>query len=198
MWADKCDTTAMSTEERDAKGMGCVSITISIFLAVLFAINLRFGLESALVSHEGILVGASLLCVDNGGECLYYYIHEYVEYANHTGHCTVANLDSFSDRYYAEIAFSKIELNITQTIWLEPGHPQACYDGEIIQDNFNNAMTWLMCSFLLFALGSCCCWASFLYSTSEQAYVPLRTDEEQGSPPPWLRDTPFPQLLPTL
>lgn len=98
--------TAKTREEGDPRSMGCVYYLFQYLWLFGSQSSLSYWQESSLVSHEGTLVDASLICTENEGNCLY-YIKEHFEYANFTRYCTVTSLDSFPDRYYAEIALSK-------------------------------------------------------------------------------------------
>lgn len=175
----------MSSQELDAKAMGRFSLICSIIVASCFAIH--FGLTSAMVSREGTLIGASLICTHNGGDCLYKF-HKRFEYSNKTHHCTVTSLESFIDRVFAENALSKVELGTTQTIWLSPMSTHTCFTEDIIQEDFKNAYALLVFSLFLFAIGSCCCCADNLCPSEQTAgsrsmirHVRLRTDEEDGA-----------------
>lgn len=109
---------------------------------ILFAVYLRFGLESAMVHHEGTLVSASRTkCIGTDG--CQYYVNERFLYANNTRHCTITRTVGFNKKSRADRAVARVELNTTRTIWLKPGYPLTCFDETIIHNNFVFSMVML-------------------------------------------------------
>lgn len=178
-----------SKEELEEVGcvFGSICFTFSVVLAIWFAVKLPYGLESALQSHEGTLVGASVFCDTSDQSSCVYYVNKRFEYANSTRHCTVRSFHKFPDREFAENALGKVELGVTEMIWLKPMFPHSCYDEEVMNDNFKDSMLMLKVSLILFAIGCffCCGIPSCSGYCSESSptirHVPLRQDEEQGA-----------------
>lgn len=130
-------------------------LCIWMIFIIVFALYLRYGLESAMIHHEGTLVSASRTACPTTGSgsrtACPYHVTERFLYDNNTRHCTVTRSHVFYKKSIANHAVKKVELGTTRTIWLKPGTPHTCFDEDIIHYNFVVSMVMIS----LAALPSC-------------------------------------------